>query len=60
MICPRCADEHIEVMATSPVKGIWDGTSMSALSVYLARYRTATPHQPRTLSASVSYDAKRY
>lgn len=23
MICPRCADEHIEVMATSPVKGIW-------------------------------------
>ena len=23
MICPRCADEHIEVMATSPVKGVW-------------------------------------
>ena len=23
MICPRCADEQIEVMATSPVKGIW-------------------------------------
>ncbi len=23
MICPRCADEHIEVMATSPAKGVW-------------------------------------
>ncbi|EAN0853277.1 hypothetical protein G6162_003324 [Salmonella enterica] len=23
MICPRCADEHIELMATSPVKGVW-------------------------------------
>ena len=23
MICPRCADEHIEVMATSPVKDVW-------------------------------------
>jgi len=23
MICPRCADEHIELMAVSPVKGIW-------------------------------------
>ncbi|WP_072209204.1 non-oxidative hydroxyarylic acid decarboxylases subunit D [Pantoea stewartii] len=23
MICPRCADEHIEMMATSPVEGIW-------------------------------------
>ena len=23
MICPRCADEQIEVMATSPVKGVW-------------------------------------
>ena len=23
MICPRCADEKIEVMATSPVKGVW-------------------------------------
>lgn len=23
MICPRCADEHIEVMANSPVKGVW-------------------------------------
>lgn len=23
MICPRCADTHIELMATSPVKGVW-------------------------------------
>lgn len=23
MICPRCADEHIEVLATSPVKDVW-------------------------------------
>ena len=23
MICPRCADEQIEAMATSPVKGVW-------------------------------------
>ncbi|EGA8857143.1 hypothetical protein ID902_002364 [Salmonella enterica subsp. enterica serovar Orion] len=23
MICPRCADAHIELMATSPVKGVW-------------------------------------
>ncbi|HCH7000517.1 TPA: hypothetical protein NMY10_003444 [Salmonella enterica subsp. enterica serovar Infantis] len=22
MICPRCADAHIELMATSPVKGV--------------------------------------
>ena len=23
MICPRCADEQIEVMAKSPVKDVW-------------------------------------
>lgn len=23
MICQRCADEHIEVMAVSPVKDVW-------------------------------------
>ncbi|WP_297197536.1 non-oxidative hydroxyarylic acid decarboxylases subunit D [uncultured Pluralibacter sp.] len=23
MICPRCADARIEVMATSPVKEVW-------------------------------------
>lgn len=23
MICPRCADEHIEVLAKSPVKDVW-------------------------------------
>ncbi|CAG9295421.1 non-oxidative hydroxyarylic acid decarboxylases subunit D [Celerinatantimonas diazotrophica] len=23
MICPRCAEEQIEVMAESPVKGVW-------------------------------------
>lgn len=23
MICLRCADAHIELMATSPVKGVW-------------------------------------
>ncbi|AUY25286.1 non-oxidative hydroxyarylic acid decarboxylases subunit D [Mixta calida] len=23
MICPRCGDQHIELMATSPVEGVW-------------------------------------
>ena len=23
MICPRCADKQIDVMAHSPVKGVW-------------------------------------
>ncbi|MDT1795423.1 non-oxidative hydroxyarylic acid decarboxylases subunit D, partial [Salmonella enterica] len=23
MICPRCADAPIELMATAPVKGVW-------------------------------------
>ncbi|MGC6627720.1 non-oxidative hydroxyarylic acid decarboxylases subunit D, partial [Escherichia coli] len=23
MICPRCADEQIEVMVKSPVKDVW-------------------------------------
>jgi hypothetical protein len=41
MICPRCADEHIEVMAKSPVKGVWT-VYQPALSVRLARYRAAT------------------
>ena len=35
MICPRCADEKIEVMATSPVKGL-DRVSVPALSLHLA------------------------
>lgn len=33
MICPRCADEQIEVMATSPVKGGWIVTSASTASI---------------------------
>lgn len=24
MICPRCADEALETLATSPVPGVWD------------------------------------
>lgn len=32
MICPRCADEKIEVMATSPVKG--SGPCISASTVF--------------------------
>ena len=24
MICPRCADDHIEQLFTSPVAGTWD------------------------------------
>jgi hypothetical protein len=33
MICPRCADEHIEVMATSPVKGSGPFTSASIVCI---------------------------
>lgn len=33
MICPRCADEQIEVMATSPVKGCGSFTSVSTASI---------------------------
>lgn len=29
MICPRCADEQIEVMAKSPVKDVWRYISAS-------------------------------
>lgn len=36
MICPRCADEQIEVMATSPVKGGVDRLPVPALPLYLA------------------------
>ena len=36
MICPRCADEKIDVMAKSPVKGVWTVYQVPALSVYLA------------------------
>lgn len=59
MICPRCADEKIEVMATSPVKGVWT-VYQCQHCLYLARYRAAAPHQPRTLSGSVPHDAERY
>lgn len=24
MICPRCAEDHIEVLATSPVANVWE------------------------------------
>lgn len=57
MICPRCADAHIELMATSAGK-----RSLTVYQcqhcLYTARYRTVTPYQPRTLSTSVSHDAK--
>ncbi|QUJ01373.1 hypothetical protein KCP75_15175 [Salmonella enterica subsp. enterica] len=46
---------HIELIATSAGKV---DISVSALSVCTARYRTVTPYQPRTLSTSVSHDAK--
>ncbi|VEB01751.1 hydroxyaromatic non-oxidative decarboxylase protein D [Klebsiella pneumoniae] len=54
MICPRCADEKIEVMATSPVKGVWTVYQCQHCSLHLARYRAAAPHQPRTLSGKRS------
>ncbi len=57
MICPRCADAHIELMATSPVKESGRYISVSIVCIP-ARYRTVTPYQPRTLSTSVSHDAK--
>ncbi len=60
MICPRCADEKIEVMATSLSERGLDRVSVPALSLHLARYRAAAPHQPRTLSGSVPHDAERY
>ena len=49
MICPRCADEHIEVMATSPVKG--SGPFTSASIVFIRRdteplRRTSREHYP--------------
>ncbi len=59
MICPRCADEQIEVMAKSPVKDVWT-VYQCQHCLYTARYRTASPHQPRTLPGSVSYDAERH
>lgn len=59
MICPRCADEKIEVMATSPVKGVWT-VYQCQHCLYLARYRAAASHQSRTLSGSVPHDAERY
>ena len=49
MICPRCADEKIEVMATSPVKG--SGPCISASTVFTRRdteplRRTSREHYP--------------
>ncbi len=58
MICPRCANEQIEVMAKSPVKDVW--------TVYQCQHCLYTWHnkalriQPRTLSRSVPHDAERY
>ena len=57
MICPRCADEQIEVMATSPVKGVW---IVYQCQHCLYTWRNTEPYQPRTLSGSVPHDAERY
>ncbi len=45
MICPRCADEKIDVMAKSPVKGVWT-VYQCQHCLYTAGYRAAAPHQP--------------
>ncbi|VEA33100.1 Hydroxyaromatic non-oxidative decarboxylaseprotein D [Salmonella enterica subsp. enterica] len=60
MICPRCADAHIELMATSPVKGVWTVYQCQHCLYTWRDTETVTPYQPRTLSTSVSHDAKRY
>ncbi|SQC87022.1 hydroxyaromatic non-oxidative decarboxylase protein D [Klebsiella pneumoniae] len=60
MICPRCADEKIEVMATSPVKGVW---TVYQCQHCLYTWRDTEPLRrtsPRTLSGSVPHDAERY
>ncbi len=51
MICPRCADKQIDVMAHSPVKGRMDGIPVPALSLYLAEYRTRPQNGTGALSA---------
>ncbi len=57
MICPRCADEQIEVMAKSPVK--MSGRYISASIAFIpGAIPTAAPYQPRTLSRSVPHDAE--
>lgn len=33
MICPRCADEQIEVMAKSPVKDVWTIYQLSLIHI---------------------------
>ena len=59
MICPRCADEHIEVMATSPVKDVW---TVYQCQHCLYTWRNTEPlrRTSRALSRSVSHDAERY
>lgn len=60
MICPRCADEQIEVMAKSPVKDVWTVYQCQHCLYTWRDTETASPHQPRTLPGSVSYDAERH
>ncbi len=60
MICPRCADEKIEVMATSPVKGVWTVYQCQHCLYTWRDTEAAASHQPRTLSGSVPHDAERY
>ncbi|STM16681.1 4-hydroxybenzoate decarboxylase subunit D [Escherichia coli] len=59
MICPRCADEQIEVMAKSPVKDTW--TVYQCQNCFIPGAipnRYAAP--AGTLSRSVPHDAERY
>lgn len=60
MICPRCADEQIEVMAKSPVKDVWTVYQCQHCLYTWRDTEPAAPHQPRTLSRSVPHDAERY
>lgn len=53
MICPRCGDEHIELMATSPVPNVWTVHQCQHCLYTLAAHRAPAPHQPRALSRSV-------
>ena len=58
MICPRCADEHIEAMATSPVKGVWT-VYQCQHCLYTRRDTEPLRHyQPRALPGSVPHDQK--
>ncbi len=59
MICPRCADEQIEVMVKSPVKDVW---TVYQCQHCLYTWRDTEPlrRTSTTLPGSVPHDAERY